>query len=217
MLRIPEVMHRLRAAQQILERNELMSIDLISYLSSDDQGFLHNINLKALVAAIVQLGLYDRTLKNSLFSHYLIGNCKGDSALNVVAGVTSFEDLVRHSPAVQIAPVVPIRSSGGIPILCGTALAEYTTYRSEMLPTGEVRFEVVPMSSLHLRDILSHLLIESGVERWVNIGPTPVQFSRDWAMWNTAKPELPCTSSFELDPMLKWFGPPAMPILQVAH
>jgi hypothetical protein len=61
-LRIPEVSLRLREAQAILDQNGI-EIDLLNVITSDDEYFFRNIKLKSLMAAVVQVGLFDRYLK----------------------------------------------------------------------------------------------------------------------------------------------------------
>jgi hypothetical protein len=88
------------AVQNQLAARELPAVpDLISFVTSDDQYFFRNINLKTLVAAIVQIALVDRYLKAHGCPVYMAGPSKGESALAVVCGEIDFRSLVQNSAA----------------------------------------------------------------------------------------------------------------------
>ncbi len=100
-VRIPEVSLRVREAQRILDGLDVERIDLMSAIVADDESFFRNIKIKSLLAAIVQVGLYDRLLKSQRSPDVLIGTSNGDSALLVCAGQQTFEAMVVQSLAIQ--------------------------------------------------------------------------------------------------------------------
>lgn len=100
-VRIPEVSLRLREAQRILDGLDVERVDLLGSIVSDDESFFRNIKIKSLLAAIVQVGLYDRLLKSQRSPDVLVGAVNGDSALLVCAGQITFETLILQSPAIQ--------------------------------------------------------------------------------------------------------------------
>lgn len=100
-VRIPEVSLRLREAQRILDGLDVERVDLLGAIVSDDESFFRNIKIKSLLAAIVQVGLYDRLLKSQRSPDVLVGAVNGDSALLVCAGQITFETLILQSPAIQ--------------------------------------------------------------------------------------------------------------------
>ncbi|MDZ4083725.1 MAG: hypothetical protein U1E10_12360 [Bdellovibrionales bacterium] len=116
-VRIPEVSLRLREAQRILDGLDVERIDLLGAIVTDDESFFRNIKIKSLLAAIVQVGLYDRLLKSQRPPEVLIGTSNGDSALMVCAGQMSFESMVVQSAAIQtLKPrlqIVPAASLNG--------------------------------------------------------------------------------------------------------
>ena len=104
-VRIPEVSLRIREAQNILDQLEVERVDLLGSTITEDEAFYRNIKIKSLLAAIVQVGLYDRLLKTQRVPDVLIGNSNGDSALLVCAGQITFENMVKSSAALQtLAP-----------------------------------------------------------------------------------------------------------------
>ncbi len=100
-VRIPEVTLRLKEAQRVLDQQGCDRLDLNSAIVADDETFFKNTGIKSLLAAIVQVGLYDRMLRSQRPPQVLLGASNGDSALMVCAGVTPFEQLVLQSSAVQ--------------------------------------------------------------------------------------------------------------------
>lgn len=113
-VRIPEVSLRLREAQRILDGLDLERIDLLGAIVTDDESFFRNIKIKSLLAAIVQVGLYNRLLKSQRSPEVLIGSSNGDSALLVCAGQMTFESMVLQSAAIQtLKPRLQIVQASG--------------------------------------------------------------------------------------------------------
>lgn len=106
-VRIPEVSRRIREAQNLLDQTEYERIDLFNAIVADDDAFNRNIKMKSLLAAIVQVGLYDRYRRTQKQPDVLIGNSNGDSALMVCVGQMRFEDLVCQSSALSTLKLLP--------------------------------------------------------------------------------------------------------------
>jgi len=113
-VRIPEVSLRLREAQRILDGLDVERIDLLGAIVTDDESFFRNIKIKSLLAAIVQVGFYDRLLKSQRAPEVLIGASTGDSALLVCAGHMTFESMVIQSAAMHtLKPRLQIVQTSG--------------------------------------------------------------------------------------------------------
>jgi hypothetical protein len=123
-VRIPEVSLRIREAQKILDGLEVERVDLLGSTVTEDEAFFRNIKIKSLLAAIVQVGLYERFLKSQRAPDILIGTSNGDSALLVCAGQMTFEEMVKNSAALQTLQPLPPRENAD-----GTA-------QSASLPSG---------------------------------------------------------------------------------
>src|SRR5689334_8546498 len=54
-IRIPEVIGRVREAQDIWDARAPMSLDLVNFIGSDDRTFLSNLRLKNLATAVIQM------------------------------------------------------------------------------------------------------------------------------------------------------------------
>lgn len=108
-IRIPEVSRRVREAQSIVDSLPVEPIDLFCFLESPDDVFFKNNELKTLLSAIVQVGLFDRYTQTSGMPSALMGKLQETSALLVCSGQKEFRDLVESSAAVKkLAPKLHI-------------------------------------------------------------------------------------------------------------
>lgn len=206
MIRIPEVSMRIRQAQTILDSMGLPPVDLFAVLSSDDEGFFHNIALKGLLAAIVQVGLYDRYIDSHPAPEFLVGSTNGDSALLFALGRISFEGMVRNSQAIPtLGPSDQVVSLAvfPVPLLSGLSLVEYGAFEAKPNDLGTTSYDLIQNTSMELKKIISSLHTDHGVSLFINFGPgSPLRIS-DYRMFGTG--DLEAIDSIELDPMLSWF------------
>lgn len=203
-LRIPEVTAKLRQAQKLIDRELGGAIDLTNLLASEDSWYLKNTHAKGLASALVQIGLYERFLKSFPQPQFLLGNCKGDSPLNVISGQISFEDLIRQSQAFRSKQHL-LMVGNNLPILSGMALAEYAVYQATNVPGATVAYSQIRLHSPHLRHILTSLVEESQVKRLVNIGPAMQANLQEPSFSVLQQLDVQFVNSVELDPMLSWF------------
>lgn len=210
-LRIPEVTIRIRQAQAVLDTLELPKVDFFNVISSEDEHFFRNIKLKSLAAAVVQIGLFDRYVKNQRRPDFMIGNSNGDAAMLVCAGLMTFEDMVRSSQAVEtLRPqnVIPLGAPTSTamvllaaPLLAGLSLTEFRSFEAVQTETG-LTYAPCGEGAMDIKKIVSALNSERGVERFVNIGPASGIRTADYKAINE---DIESLDSIELDPMLGWF------------
>ena len=215
-LRIPEVLGRLRDAQRILDSIvDLPRLDLICYVGSGDDHFQRNIKMKSLASAIVQVALFDRYAKLGRRPQYLLGASNSDSAMMVCAGLQTFDSLVRESSALETLRPATERPAGlrlvdDAPILSGISLVEYQALEAQPDPhLGPAGIQWVQVASgfMDFTKIAAKLQEDYEVNQFVNIGPANGLLGRG------QKPPSPAVSSLdlivldsiEMDPMLGWF------------
>lgn len=214
-IRIPEVTLRIREAQRILDEQkpasedapEMTKVDLMSVISSDDEFFFRNIQLKSLCAAIVQVGLFDRYLKTQKRPDIMVGNTNGDSAMLVCSGSMSFRDMVMSSQALAtLRPasdkVINLVPALAMPLLSGLSLTEYNALEMKQTDQG-LAYQPAKLASMELRKLVSSLHLEQGVSRFINIGPASALRGSDYRL--IGEGEIEALDSIELDPMLGWF------------
>lgn len=201
-IRIPEVVSRIREAQQIWDKISIMSLDLANFIASEDAVFLSHIKLKSFATAVVQVGLLDRYLKTHTLAEFVIGAVNGDSPLQVAMGKISFFDMVAKSPALLgTANKVPtVASALDLPILAGVQLAEYGVFRKDEV-TGE--FERLKNETREVEKMIVDMIDDHGVSKLVMVGPGNSIFGKKVIDF-TAR-DVQVLESIDLDPMLSWF------------
>lgn len=203
-VRIPEVTKRILEAQLSWDQNEAQSFDFFNFIASEDKVFLGNIRLKSLAAAIVQVGLYDRYLKHYPQPDIFVGNSNGDSAMLVATGQISFSEMVSSSQALRWnRPTVPSFFAQPTPLLAGISLTQYGGIRRTRLPSGEMKWEELELDRIDPIKIISTLVNDVGVRRFINLGPGNLLYPHLEGDLRTA--EIQVLESIELDPMLSWF------------
>ncbi|CAN5696841.1 hypothetical protein BH10BDE1_BH10BDE1_01760 [soil metagenome] len=209
-VRIPEVSLRIRDAQKILDALDVERVDLLGSTITEDESFFRNIKIKSLLAAIVQVGLYERLLKSQRAPEILIGNSNGDSPLLVCAGQMTFEDMVKNSAALQtLQPLPPREAADGA--LAPTSLlaaaplgllpgiqAPLTTLSQQAMPTlpslsglsltefraflrnDDGSMSEVGQPVMDLKKLLTEVVEHQTISRFINVGPGAAINSNDY-------------------------------------
>lgn len=199
-IRIPEVVNRVREAQQIWDTVATKPLDLANFIASEDATFLNDIKMKSFATAVVQVGLLDRYLRNHKLPEYILGAINGDSPMKVAMGKQGFLDLVAESPASGNVPDVPRVTDGGLPVLTGIGIAEYAVFRRS-LHTGE--YERLSTDIREAERMIVDLVDHHEVKRLVMVGPGNSVFGRKIVDLTTR--DVQVLESIDLDPMLSWF------------
>ena len=203
-IRIPEVITRIRQAQKIWEQNHTDGFDLANFIGSDDRIFMGNIKLKNLAASVVQVGLLDRLMKIRKRPSFLVGPQNGDSPLLVAAGLMTFDDMVRGSQALKVLrPTAPVQLAQ-TPVLSGVSLTEYAAYQWVTGADGG-SYELCETPMMELPKVIRRLIDENEVKQFVNIGPGNLLLNRFEPEYELL--DLQVLESIDLDPMLNWFWP----------
>ncbi len=203
-VRIPEVVKRLRDAQRIWDDVEcLEGLELANFIASDDEVFLGNIRLKSLASAIVQVGLYDRYIKAFGVPECLIGSINGDSALAVAVGLYSFEDMIRNSAAVLNRSWSEGRVAGEL-VLSGISLVKFAAFERVEIE-GRQTYQEIKVDGRELGPLITQMIEDLGVKRFVNVGPGNLLMHRQGTELEMA--EVQILESIDMDPMLNWFWP----------
>ena len=219
-LRIPEVLGRLREAQRVLDETpDIAKVDLFCYVASGDEYFQRNIKLKSLAASIVQVALYDRFAKLGRRPHFMLGVSNSDPAMMVCAGARTFDSMVRESPALDTLrlaterPIEIVRAAAeAAPVLSGISLVEYEALEAQPLegaPEGSGQIAWMPIASgfMDFKKIAAKLQEEHEATQFISIGPANTLLGCGQRPPTTGVSGLDLTvlDSIEMDPMLGWF------------
>ena len=203
--RIPEVSRKLKLAQILIDKVQEAKghIDLFSALNASEGEFASKQSLRALMAAIVQLGLYERYARFYGQATFLVGNTNGVSAISTISGTHSFEEMVENSSFYKElieSKDLPEQQQmmGQALTLTGLSLEEFGVYSNQ-----EGNFEKQDWGTQDSYQIMSQLYQDHQVEQFVHVGPhhefRVQEMSKrkiyEFSLWN----------SVELDPILNSF------------
>ncbi len=201
-LRIPEVSMRLEEAQRIWDKISGASFSFQHFLNSEDHAFFNNINLKTLTLAVVQVGLYDRYVKNFRQPQIIVGNVENESAALVAAGKISLTELVERSQACGLTrPMAPLFVASDDLILNGHSLPRFQAFKQQK-EGNKVTYVAQSEPRMNLQEILDRQVESFDVRKIIHVGPGMLEKS---AVQNFEMRELQILESIDLDPMLGWF------------
>jgi hypothetical protein len=229
--RIPEIGLKIEEAQKFWDKECNSEISLKHVLQSDNTVFFNSINLKSLIHAVVQIGLYERFARKNKAPHILIGDTKCDPALLVCSGEMSLKDLVTQSRACSLQRPLSALQMAPLPTLGlqlnGQSLPRYeiyadfkelqplvktkkevTTGKASMKNVGAIEeenlvFKSTGQSSLGIEGVLQLAFEQFGVREIIHVGPGAHRDGR--SLTANVSEEMRWIDSIDLDPMLNWF------------
>lgn len=202
-VRIPEVIAKLKEAQVYLDRAMDNAPDLIQFLTSDDQIFWRSEKIRKIAVAVVQLALYERYSKRFGEASHVLSVSNEDSPIQVLSGNMRLGEFIINL-AMKEEKVKNMDSLNALPeptsLAKGISMPDFQLYeKSEEQAyklSGEGEKEALNELLMKLRD-------EEGVKQFVNVGPG--QSISGSAMSELVDKELNIMESIDLDPMLSWF------------
>jgi len=201
-VRIPEVIARIREAQKLWDKLSTQALDLANFINSEDSVFLGHIRLKSFASAVVQVGLLDRYLKSHDLGEFMIGAINGDSPLKVALGIVSFEQMVSDSALASGTRLMAVpngASAGDLPVLAGVQLAEYAVYRRD----EQGCYLRLNVDTREAEKMILGLVDDFEVRKLVMVGPGNSVFGKSSSM--ILERDIQLLESIDLDPMLSWF------------
>jgi hypothetical protein len=201
-VRIPEVVQRIREAQAIWDKVSATPLDLANFIGSEDDVFLSHIKLKSFATAVVQVGLLDRYLKNHKMPEFVVGAINGDSPMKVAMGQMTFFELVSESLAANGSRprgAQPVASALDLPILAGVQLVEYAVF--VLSPEGGYARKETDIRELER--MIVDLVDQHEVNKLVMVGPGSSVSGKK--VLDLTSRDVQVLESIDLDPMLSWF------------
>ena len=165
--RIPEVSKKIREAQTLFDECSNPT-DLYSLLTMSNSEYLTRSHERELLAAIVQVGLYQRHSRIYGGGRWFICNTNGVSPIAVLAGTQSFKEMIFNSPCYnpQNWDEDDFASQPTL-TLAGENLEEYGLF--EQKPTG---LETVSAPSADCYQIAHYLQQDYQVYQFILLGPS---------------------------------------------
>lgn len=191
--RIPEVMLKLREAQDIWDAEGLdPQLNFYSTLMSEDQTYFASSATRSLLAAVVQIGLFERLTKSHAVPAMIVGNVRNDSAIQVAMGQKTLRDLIVESRAAQ-AP-----QNKKLTVLQGQEFPSFQAFKHTA--TG---FQPIGPATEDLEKALAWLAERENVRSFISVGPGSLE--KTPATQSGILSEVSFAESIDKDPLLGWF------------
>ena len=199
-LRIPEVSRKLKEVQTILDEvlGTNVRADLFSFINSEDSEFNANPGLKALVAATVQIGLFERFVKYRSRPQYLVGPVNGNSAMKVCAGLQNLRDFIEQSDFCKENTLMARYTGQGVK-LAGMKLENY----GALMWNPEGFYQTLETEHKNAASIVEELSFSNLLAQCVHLGPNYKFRNEEFS--STGISTLASMSSIEMDPILNSF------------
>jgi hypothetical protein len=199
-LRIPEVSRKLKEAQAIIDDflTTEKKVDLFSFVQANNKTFNENPSLKALAAATVQIGLFERFVKYRNRPQFLVGPTNGNAAMKVCAGLQDFKDFVETSDFCNENTLLA-RFTQQETQLAGFKMEDYGV----LVWNPDGFYQSLEVDAKNAVNIIEDLNASYLLSQVVHLGPT--YGFRDEEFNGAELLSLATMSSIEMDPILNSF------------
>lgn len=199
-VRIPEVIAKLKEAQTFLDRAIKDAPDLIQFITSDDQVFWSRKRIRQIAVGIVQLGLYERYVKRYGEAAHLLASDKEENPVQVLSGKMRLGEYVINLAMREDDKAKVVNMEDQALLSKGISMPDFQLFQRDQ----EGYFVLVEEGKKQaLNDLLMKLRDEKNTKQFVNIGPG--QSISGSALSELVDKELNIMESIDLDPMLSWF------------
>ena len=199
-VRIPEVIAKLKEAQTFLDRAIKDAPDLIQFITSDDQVFWSRKRIRQIAVGIVQLGLYERYVKRYGVAAHLLASDKEENPVQVLSGKMRLGEYVINLAMREDDKSKVVSMEDQALLSKGISMPDFQLFQKDQ----EGFFVLVEEGKKQaLNDLLMKLRDEKNTKQFVNIGPG--QSISGSALNELVDKELNIMESIDLDPMLSWF------------
>lgn len=202
-LRIPEVSIKIRQAQKAIDQMGLEQIDLLAIANSDDSVLNKNSSVKIILSSLVQLALFERSLRSQRKPSYLMASTLEPSVLDLIKGesITTFVQKALASQAQELnqeevsANVIQLNAVAAEP-------AEHmTVVEVNIAENGTLKSVNEVLKGSEAKKLFTELIEKMNVTKFVNIGPANALASSN----DEALESVTVIDSIEADPILNWF------------
>lgn len=210
LIRIPEVLNRIKTAQKTIDQLTNNSVELINCMLDDDQTYIANCKVKRVLVNLVQLGLYDRFVKSNEKPRYFVGSVSNLSAIEHCLGFSYIDEFVRSvwfqdlEGSESEMPVMSESKYQDIQVIqmmnrrpTQYYIYEFNQMTSEMSESKKID-EADAADKLIVRLIKKH-----EVKQIVNLGPSDLLLDPVYNPFHLE--DINVFNTIEIDPMLSWF------------
>ena len=200
-IRIPEVLAKLKEAQTFIDRAQAQAPDLIQFVTSDDAVFWSRSRYREIAVGVVQLGLYERYQKRFGAADFVLAGDSECNPVQVLSGRMRLGEYVIHL-AMREEQRLPLDATQAPALAKGISMPDFQLYQWNEEATPNFQMQDGGKKRA-LSEQLMRIRDEFGVQRFVNIGHG--QSISGSALNELVDKELHIMESIDLDPMLSWF------------
>jgi hypothetical protein len=208
-LRIPEVSIKIRQAQKVIDSMGL-DLDLVAIANSDDAVVNRHTSVKTILSSLVQLALFERSLRSQRKPNYLLGAANEQSVLDLIKG-ESLSSFVQKALAAEALECSQADAGKVIPLTSQENL-EFAVLEVTINENGQLKGANEVLRASEAKKLFVEMIEKMNVTKFVNIGPSNALAS--------SKEEVlePVTviDSIEADPILNWFWQGLRPVTAYA-
>lgn len=210
LIRIPEVLNRIKTAQKTMDQLTNSSVELINCMLDDDQTFTTNSKVKRVLVNLVQLGLYDRHVKNYEKPKYFVGSLSNLSAIEHCLGFSYIDEFVRSVWFQDL--------EGSENEIAKMSESKYQDIQLiQMMNRRPTQFYIYEFSQLSTEmseskkideadsadKLIVRLIKKHDVKQIVNLGPADLLLDPVHNPFHLE--DINIYNTIEIDPMLSWF------------
>lgn len=210
LIRIPEVLNRIKTAQKTIDQLTNSSVELINCMLDDDQTFVSNCKVRRVLVNLVQLGLYDRHVKHYEKPKYFVGSISNLSAIEHCLGFSYIDEFVRSVWFQDLEG-----SEAEIPTLSESKYQDIQVI--QMMNRKPTQFYIYEFNQLSVEmaeskkideadaadKLIVRLIKKHEVKQIVNLGPSDLLLDPVYNPFHLE--DINVYNTIEIDPMLSWF------------
>lgn len=220
-LRIPEVSIKIRQAQKAIDQMGLEQIDLLAIANSEDSVLNNHSSVKTILSSLVQLALFERSLKSQRKPSYLLAAINEPGVLDLIKGETiaSFvqraleTEAEQNSVEMEAVTHEEVQATGSLIGLAAEAAPlndnviqfkeeeNFAVLEVNINELGTVKAITEVMKASEPKKLFVELIEKMNVTKFVNIGPSSALASSN----DETLESVTVIDSIEADPILNWF------------
>lgn len=230
-LRIPEVSIKIRQAQKAIDQLGHAEIDLLAIANAEDSVINQHSSVKIILSSLVQLALFERSLRSQRKPNYLMASTKELGVLDLIKGET-ISSFVQKALAGDANQTTAAKNSGSLasagvsasasvgeaaPLLASNVIAinaeasadeGFSILEVNINEAGTLKGINEVLKGSEAKTLFTDLIEKMNVTKFVNIGPSnALANSNDETLESVT-----VIDSIEADPMLNWFWQGLRPV-----
>lgn len=199
-LRIPEVSIKIRQAQKAIDQMGLEQIDLLAIANSEDSVLNKNSSVKIILSSLVQLALFERSLRSQRKPSYLMASTGEPNVLDLIKG-ESIASFIQKALANEAKENSQDDSSANVIQLNPEAAEDMSVVEVIIAENGTLKSVNEVLKGSEAKKLFTELIEKMNVTKFVNIGPANALASSN----DETLESVTVIDSIEADPILNWF------------